>query len=111
VVAVVEHQDLGARRDRPRQPDREAVRVGCRQAELPERQAEPPLHLGADPRRILGREHVRDALGRLLGDRFDRLLRRVTGHRTGVAEAQIDVFAAVDVGEASSVCLGHEDGV
>ena len=50
--------------------------------------------------------------GRLaLGDRLDRLLRRVTGHRTGVAEAQIDVLAAVDVGEASPVCLGHEDGV
>ncbi len=111
VVAVVEDQDLRAPGDRSRQPDREAVRVGGGQAELPERQPEPPLHLGAHPRRVLGRQHEGDAPGRLLGDRIDRLLRRVSGHRPGVTQAEVDVLAAVDVGEPCPACLGNEDGV
>ena len=80
-----------------REPDREAVGVGRGERELPVRQAEAAGQLLADPERVLGREHERDARARLLRDRRDGRRRRVAGHRAGVAEAEVDVVVAVDV--------------
>ena len=42
---------------RARQPDGPAVGVGGGQREAPERQPEPAGQLGADPGRVLGRQH------------------------------------------------------
>ena len=45
----------------------------------------------------------------LVGDRLGGRRRRVAGHRAGVAEAQVDVLVAVDVGEAGAGRPRDED--
>ena len=109
VVAPVEDQDLRPLRHVPRQADGEAVGVGRRERRLPEGQAEPARELFADPDRVLGRQHERDAAPRALGDRRDRGRGRVAGHRAGVAEAEVQVAPAVDVGEAGAGRFLDED--
>ena len=108
VVAPVEHEDLRPPGDRAGDPDREAVGVGGGQRELPRRQPEAPLHLLPDPQRVLARQHQRDPARRLRGDRAQRRLGRVAGHRAGVAEAEVDVLVAVDVAEARALRLVRE---
>ena len=99
VVAVVVDHDLAAAADVAGEAEREPVRVGGRQRELPGRQAEPPRELLAGPDGVLGREHVGDAAAELALDGGDRRARAVAGHRPGVAEAEVDVLVAVDAGE------------
>ncbi len=110
VVAPVEDEHLRPARDEAGKADREAVRVGRRDRELPPRQAEPPRQLLAHPQRVLARKHQRDPARGLLGDRTHDRLGRVPGHRAGVAEAEVDVLDAVDVAEASALCLARKNG-
>ena len=53
VVAPVEDEYLRTPGDLACEPDREAVRVGRRERELPVREPEAPRELLADPRRVL----------------------------------------------------------
>jgi len=99
VVAPVEHEHLRARRDKAREPDREAVRVGRRQGELPARDTEAARQLLPHPQRVLAREHQGDPARELLRHRLHDRCRRVTGHRARVAQAEVDVFVPVDVAE------------
>ncbi len=108
VVAPVEDEHLRPPGDVAREPDREAVRVGGRERELPGRQAEAPGELLRHPERIIGRQHRRDAPGRLRRDRSQRRRRGVAAHGARVAEAEVDDLVAVDVGEAAARSLLHE---
>ncbi len=93
----------------PREADREPVRVGRGEGELPARHAEAPGQLLRHRERVLRREHRRDPARRLLGNCAQRRLRRVAAHRTRVAEAEVDVLVAVDVGEAAPARVGDEE--
>src|ERR1700761_8938025 len=62
VVAVVEDEDLRPAGDLAAEPQREAVRVGRGEAELPVAQAEAPRHLLADRPGVLARQHRRDSV-------------------------------------------------
>ena len=110
MVAPVENEDLRPAGELPGEPDREAIRVGRRQRELPAREAEAARQLAPDPERILAREHQRDPLAGLLGDRAHHRLGRVARHRGGVAEAEVDVLVPVHVAEPRTLRLGGEDG-
>ena len=109
VVAPVEDEDLVAPGRVPREPQHEPVGVGRRHRDLPERQAETLPQLLADGDRVFGGEHGRDPASRLPRDGVDGRRRRVTGHRAGVAEAEVDVGVTVDVDEVSVVRLLDED--
>ena len=110
MVAPVEDEHLRAAGDLAGEPDREAVRVGRGQRELPARRARSAACSSAPTQ-------IASSLGsivvipprRLLGHRAHRRLGRVAGHRAGVAEAEVDVLVAVDVDEARAVRLGGED--
>jgi hypothetical protein len=110
VVAPVEDEYLPAAGHLAGEPQREAVRVGRCQRELPERKPEAARQLLSDPGRVSGRKHRRRAARRLSGERPDDRLRRVPGHRAGVAEAEVDVLVAVNVDDPRSLRLLDEHG-
>ena len=109
VVAPVEDEDLLPPGRVPREPQYEPVRVGRAHRDLPERQSEALGELLADDDRVLGGEHRRDATRGLARDRRDRCRGRMTRHRAGVAQAEVDVAATVDVDEVGIVSLVDED--
>jgi hypothetical protein len=109
VSSTLEDEDLRAAGQLAGEPDREPVRIRRRERELPAREAEAPRQLAPDPDRVLARKHQRDPAARLLGERPHRRLRRVTRHRRGVAEAEVDVLVPVHVAEARSLRVGRED--
>ena len=111
VVAAVEDEDLRPARDRAADPDRKAVRVGRAERELPERQPEAPRELLPGPGRVLGREHRGDPGRSLLGDGADDRRGSVPRHRSGVAEAEVDVLVPVDVDDTRALRLGQEERV
>jgi len=94
----------------PREPDREAVRVGGGERKLPGGDAEPSRELLRDLQRVLAREHERDALCRLLGHRPQRRVGGMARHRAGVAEAEVDVLDPVHVDEACALGRLDEHG-
>ena len=110
VVAPVEDQQLRPLGDMPREPDREPVRVRRRQRELPAGESEAARQLAAHDEGVLARQHERDAPRRLLGDRANRRLGRVAGHRPGVPEAEVDVLAPVDVAEPGTSSFAGGSG-
>ena len=110
VVAPVEDQHLRPSGDEPGEPHREAVRVGRGQRELPQRQAEAPRQLLADPERVLARQHQRDPARRLRGDRARDGRGRVAGHRARVAQAEVDVLVARRRRGSARRSLDREDG-
>src|SRR5580692_5120218 len=61
VIAVMEDQNLEAPRDFAGDANRKTVGVGSSQRELPVGQAETALEIFANPERVFGREHERDA--------------------------------------------------
>src|SRR3954451_4406835 len=83
--------------DLAREPERSPVGVGGRQREQPARHPEAAAQLLPYPRRVLGRKHHRQARSEALLQDGDHLRRAVTGHRPGVAEAEVDVLVTVDV--------------
>ncbi len=104
VVAVAVHQDLGAVGDGTGEPDRPAVGVRRGQREAPAGEPEPAGEFGADPLGVLRGQHRRSTA--LFGEPALHGLRddggRVACHRSGVAEAEVDVLVAVDVGDAGA---------
>ena len=113
VVAPVEDEHLRPALDLARDPQCEAVGVRRGERELPVRHAEAPAQLLRDPDRVLGRHHRRHAaeLADATRNRAHRRLRRVTGHRAGVAEREVDVLVAVDVGDAGAARLRVEERI
>ncbi len=101
VVTPVEHQDLRAPGDLAGEPDGEAVGVGGGEGELPEGKAEATRQLFSDPDGVLGREHEGEAAAGLGPDRVDRRGGCVSGHRAGVAQAEVEVAMPVHVGEVA----------
>ena len=110
VIAPVEDQDLGAAGEMPGDAEREAVCVGGRERELPERESEAPGELRRHPDGVLRGQHGGDASGCLPLDRFGHEGSGVTGHGPRVAEGEVDVLVAVDVGEARAIGARAEDG-
>ena len=103
VVAVAVDQDLRTAGDRAGQPDRPAVGVGGGEREAPQRHAEAAGQLARRPTAAsLGRQHRGEAASPAARrDRRDDRRRRVAGHGAGVAEREVDVVVAVDVGARS----------
>ena len=99
VIVPVVDDDLGAAGDLACPPDREPIGVGGGQTELPVRDAEPPSHLPADPRGVLGRQHQGDPSRRLLCDRVEGHLRRMSGHAACVTQTEVHEGVAVHVPE------------
>ena len=99
VVAEVEDEDLRALGDFAGDSNDEAVGVGGSERELPVGEAEAALEIFADPEGIFGGKHEGDARAHAAGDGFGDNVGRVASHGAGVAEAEVDVFAAVHVGE------------
>ena len=109
VVAVGEHEDLRPSGDQSRQPDRPPIRVGRGQRERPERQ--PNRRVSSAP------THSASSVGSIVVMPPSVAMRsctardggrgRVTGHRAGVAEREVDVGVAVDVGDPVAVRLGE----
>jgi hypothetical protein len=110
VVAVAEHQDLGAVCDLAGDPQRRAVGVGGGQGERPAIEAETAPQLLADPGSVLGREHRCDSPVHLIGDGIAHHARPVAGHRARVAEAEIHVGVPVDVRDPGAFRPLGEDG-
>ena len=110
VVAAVEDEDARAARDVAGEPDREAVRVGGGQGDLPDGEAEPARELLGDGDRVLRREHEGEPATGLRGDRLDRGGRRVAGHGARVAEAEVEVPVAVHVAEVRALRVFDEEG-
>ena len=108
VVVVVVDEDLRPPGDVAGEPDREPVRVGRGERELPPADAEPALELVGGDDRVLGREHVGDAATHLALDGADRGLGAVPGHRARVAQAEVDVLVPVDVREVRAARGLHE---
>src|SRR5258708_21142769 len=77
----------------------EAIGVGCSERKLTKGKTEGGVEILADPEGVIGGEHESDAFFGAAGDGFDDDFGRVAGHGAGVAEAKVDVFAAVDVNE------------
>src|SRR5229473_7294096 len=88
----------------------EAVGVGGGERELPVGEAEAALQVFADPQRIFGGEHERDAFADAAGDSLGDDVGGMAGHGAGVAEAKVDVIAIVDVGEVGAFGGFDEDG-
>ena len=107
VVAVVVDEDLRPPGDVPGQADGEPVGVGGGERQLPVLQAEASRELGGDPQGVLRRQHGGDTACGLRHDGGDGGLRGVTGHGTGVAEAEVDVLVPVHAGEPGAAGLGH----
>jgi hypothetical protein len=109
VVVEVVDEHLGPARDVAAEPDREAVRVRGGERELPPPDPEPTLELIGGNDRVLGGQHVGDAAAELALDRADRGVRAVPGHRTRVAQAEVDVLVAVDIGEVGPSSILDEE--
>ncbi|MNE30468.1 hypothetical protein D3C80_1239850 [compost metagenome] len=103
VVAAIEHQDHLAPGDRPRPAQDEAVGVGGGGRHLPERQAEALGQALAADHRILTGQHGGQAAPGLLAQGRGNRRRRVAEHAAGIAQAEVDVLAAVDVDEARAL--------
>ena len=100
VIAEVVDGDLWPTGHHPGQPDGKAVRIGCAERELPVFKSEPTLELLTAPDRVLGRQHVGDPPAvELAFDRRDGGWGAMAGHRTSVAQAEVDVLMAIDVTE------------
>ena len=109
MIAKVKDENLGALGDFASDADGEAVGVGGGQRELPEWKTEAAAELFANPEGIFGGEHQGDAFADAAGDGFSDDWRRVAGHRAGVAEAEVDVAATVDIGEMGALRGFYEE--
>ena len=100
VVAPVHHRDLRSAGEVAGEAQDEPVGVGGRHRQLPLREPEPAGEFGADPGGVGRRQHRRQPDRCLVGDRVGDSPDTVARHRTGVAEAEVDVLDAVDVDES-----------
>ena len=109
VVAPVHHRDLRPAGEMPGEPQHEPVGIGGRHGHLPLGQPETACQFAAHPRRVLRRAASWSARSTPDGRPRRRGPPAVTGHRTGVAEAEVDVLDAVHVEEAGSRRRGDVD--
>ncbi len=100
VVTPVHHRDLRSPGEVAGQSQDEPVGIGGGRRQLPLRHPEPSGELGADPGGVGRRQHGRQPDRCLVGDRVGDSPDTVPRHRTGVAEAEVDVLDAVDVDES-----------
>ena len=109
VVAVAVHEDPWTAGDRSAQPEGPAVGVGGGQREAPPRRAEAARQLGSDNLGVLGRQHRRrpTGLGKASRDRRHHRAWRVSRHRPGVAEREVDELVAVEVGHPGARRAGQ----
>ena len=110
VVAVMEHKDFRALRDFASDANGESIGVGGGERELPKWQAEAQLEFFAHPQRIFAGQHEGDAFADAAGNGFGDDVRGVAGHGAGVTEAEVDVFAVIDVDEMRAVGGADKDG-
>src|SRR5579859_7791330 len=110
VIAVMEDQDFGALRDFACDADGETVGISGGERELPVRKAEAALEIFADPERVFGGKHEGDAFFDAARDGLGDDCRGVAGHRASVAEAEVNVVVAVNVGEVRAAGGFYEDG-
>jgi hypothetical protein len=110
VIAAVEDENFGALRDFAGNANGETVGVGGGERELPVGQAKSALEIFTDPERVLGGKHESDALADTSCDGVGDDWGRVTSHGTGVAEAEVNVVVAVNVGEVRTAGGLYEDG-
>ena len=108
MVAPIEHQNLRSCRDVARQANREAIRIGRGEGELPVRQPKPLLQLFAHDNGIFAWHHQRDAAPRLLLHGRNCGRRRVSCHGSGITQAEIDVAVAIDIEELRATRLAHK---
>ena len=108
VVAPVHDRDPRSAGEVAGEAQHEAVGVGGRHRHLPAGEAEAPAELAGDPGGVGRGEHRGDAALGALADRLGDRGQAVAGHRAGVAEAEVDVVDAVDVGEAAAAGGLHE---
>ena len=108
VIAPVENQNLRTSGDLPRQPDRKPIRVGGGQRELPVGQLEALLQFLGDDDGVFSRQHQSDPAFHLIFRRLHGREWRMSGHRSGITEAEVDVTVAVDVEEVRALRLAHE---
>ena len=87
----------------------EAIGVGGRRRHLPVGKAEAFHEQPPDHDRIFGRQHAGETLSGLAADRIHDRGRRVTEHRSGVAEAEVGVFVAVDVAQHRTVRFLYQE--
>ena len=111
VVAAVEHQQHFALGDRPRPAQHIAVRIRGGGGDLPERQTEACGQQLAGNHGIFAGEHGGQAVVALFGDRLGDRVRRVAEHGAGVAQAEVDVFVAVDIIEARALGAADEQRI
>ena len=113
VVAVREGHHLRTTGDHPGQSQRPAIGVGRGQAERPQRHPEASGQVGRHPLRIQAGHHRGDAAlpPDALLDGGDGGGRRVAGHRSRVAEREVDVLVTVDVGDPVPVGRGQVERV
>ena len=98
MVAPVVNQDFGALRDGASDPQDEAIRIRCGEAELPEREAEAARQLFCGVNRRLRWEHRRCAVLKLRRHRTDECGWGVAGQTD---RAHAIVFALKDQGLTS----------
>ena len=110
VVAPVEHQDLGPAGEIPRDPQDEAVGVRGGESQLPQRQPEAALELAGHPDGVRGGHHGGDTVPGPLGQHVGHKGEGMAGHGPGIAQSEVDVLVAVDVGDAGAFCGLHEHG-
>ena len=110
VVAPVEDEHLRPAGDEAREPDREAVRVGRGERELPA--GGPKRRVSSSPTQSASSLGSISVIPRAACSAIAAHDRRggVAGHRARVAEAEVDVLDPVDVAEARARRLRREDG-
>src|SRR5260370_20000150 len=109
-VAVGEGENFRTMGDFAGNSNGETVGVGGGERELPVWKAEAALEILADPEGIFGGKHEGDALFGAASNGFGDDIGRVAGHGAGVAEAEIDIIAAVHVGKVCAFGGFDEDG-
>ena len=108
VVAAVEHQQCLALGDRPRPAHHVAVGIGGRGGHLPIRQAKALGKQLAADHCIFAGEHRGQASVGLFDHGAGNRLGRMPEHAAGIAQAKIDVFMTVHIGETCAFGLLHK---
>ena len=108
VIAPVMHQHFGFASDSPSKAQQETIGVGGTNRKLPFRQTESTRQLIGHPSGIWCWQHCSAATGELSRNGGIDLTVGMTSHCPGIAEAQVDIFVAVDIGKARTTgCIKH----
>ena len=111
VITLIDNDDLALAGNQPAITNRMSVGIGRGHRELPQRQSKTSRQLLSNDDCILGRQHRGKAMFHLFGDCSDRWRWRVTRHRSGIAQTQVNVIMAIDIGEVRTLGGFHEDRI